>query len=123
MKHFREAQAAPALLDEFKGNVFAVPTAPFWSEELAAIDDKHERLRQEEHLLRVKDKNRANADGHMNEEQQRAWMKDFRAKLISPEEAALWQRGASNGGYHYLGCAKTLALAGRAFAEALIPAR
>ena len=28
------------------------------------------------------------------------------------------ERGASNAGYHYLGCAKTFALMGRAFAEA-----
>ena len=35
-------------------------------------------------------------------------------------EAALWKRGASNAGYHYLGCAKTFALMGHAFAEATL---
>jgi alpha-galactosidase len=30
----------------------------------------------------------------------------------------MWQRGASNAGYHYLGCAKTFALMGKHFAEA-----
>jgi hypothetical protein len=35
-------------------------------------------------------------------------------------EEALWKRGASNGGYHYLGCAKTMALIGKAFAEAVL---
>ena len=40
------------------------------------------------------------------------------AAIISPEEAAKWKRGASNAGYHYLGCAKTFALMGKAFAEA-----
>jgi len=44
-------------------------------------------------------------------------VKQFEAKLISPEEAAMWRRGASNAGYHYLGCAKTFALMGKAFAE------
>ena len=39
-------------------------------------------------------------------------------QLISPAEVALWKRGASNAGYHYLGCAKTFALMGKAFAEA-----
>ena len=29
-------------------------------------------------------------------------------------------RGASNAGYHYLGCAKTFALMGRAFADATL---
>ena len=45
-------------------------------------------------------------------------MKKFEADLITPAEAALWKRGASNAGYHYLGCAKTFALMGKAFAEA-----
>ena len=38
--------------------------------------------------------------------------------IISPAEAAKWTRGASNAGYHYLGCAKTFALMGKAFADA-----
>ena len=38
--------------------------------------------------------------------------------IIRPAEAAKWTRGASNAGYHYLGCAKTFALMGKAFAEA-----
>ena len=38
--------------------------------------------------------------------------------LIPPAEVALWKRGASNAGYHYLGCARTFALMGKNFAEA-----
>ena len=38
--------AAPAALAEFKGNVTAVETAPFWAEELDAIDKKREKVRQ-----------------------------------------------------------------------------
>ena len=30
------------------------------------------------------------------------------------------ERGVSNAGYHYLGCAKTFALIGKAFAEATL---
>jgi len=115
---FREAMTAPALLPEFKGNVTAVPTAPFWSEELAAIDKKHERIRQMRYFLDSKHKDHPNADGKMTEEQKREFMKKFEADLITPAEAAMWQRGASNAGYHYLGCAKTFALMGKAFAEA-----
>ena len=37
MMHFREAQRKPATLDEFKGNVFAVETAPFWDDDLEAL--------------------------------------------------------------------------------------
>ncbi len=83
---FRQAMAAPAAMPEFKGKVVAVETAPFWAEELGAID-----------------------------------VKRAESKPLSPAEDALWERGASNAGYHYLGCAKTFALMGKAFAEALLP--
>ncbi len=115
---FREAMAAPASLPEFKGNVLAVRTAPFWDEKLGAIQDKKEKVRQMAYELKNKGKRSANADGRMTEPQQRAYLKDFEAKLISADEAAMLKRGASNAGYHYLGCAKTFALMGEAFAEA-----
>jgi hypothetical protein len=51
-------------------------------------------------------------------ERQREFLKKYEADLISPDEVAMWKRGASNAGYHYLGCAKTFALMGRGFAEA-----
>lgn len=54
----------------------------------------------------------------MTEAQQRDYVKKYEAEIITPAEAATWNRGASNGGYHYLGCAKTFALIGKAFAEA-----
>jgi len=118
MLAFRRAMAAPAAMPEFKGNVAAVHTAPFWSEELAAIDNKREKVRQMRHFLDSKHKDHANADGRMTEEQKRECVQKFAADLIAPAEVALWQRGASNAGYHYLGCAKTFALMGKAFAEA-----
>jgi hypothetical protein len=120
---FREAMAAPAAWPEFKGNVVAVRTAPFWDEKLGAIQDKKEKVRQMAFELRTKGKRSANADGRMTEAQQKAYLKDYEAKLISPEEAALLKRGASNAGYHYLGCAKTFALMGEAFAEANLQIR
>jgi alpha-galactosidase len=55
----------------------------------------------------------------MTPEQIRDFVKEYRAKRIGPEKEAMWQRGASNAGYHYLGCAKTFALIGQAFAEAI----
>jgi alpha-galactosidase len=115
---FRKAMAAPALLPEFKGNVAAVETAPFWSDELDAIDKKNAKVKQMAYLLRMKGKNSPNKDGLMDEAQQKEALKKFEAELISPAEAAMWKRGASNAGYHYLGCAKTFALMGKAFAEA-----
>ena len=115
---FRAAMAAPAALPEFAGTVRAVPTAPFWAEELAAVDAKRDQVRQMRHFLDAKHRDHANADGRMTDEQKQAYMKQYEAELISPAEVALWNRGASNAGYHYLGCAKTFALMGQAFAEA-----
>ena len=115
---FRKAMAAPSLLPEFKGNVTAVETAPFWSDELDAIDKKREKVRQMSFFLNSKHKDHANADGKMTDEQKKEYLKKFEADLISPAEVALWKRGASNAGYHYLGCAKAFALMGKAFAEA-----
>lgn len=115
---FRKAMAAPATLPEFRGNVIAVETAPFWSEELGAIAEKHEQVRQMSYFLNSQHKDHANADGKMTDQQKQEYLREFEAKLISPAEAALWKRGASNAGYHYLGCAKTFALMGQAFAEA-----
>lgn len=117
---FREAMAAPAALPEFQGTVTAVATAPFWDEKLGAIDAKHAQVRQMGYLLKSKNKNEANADGKMTDREQREYLKQYEAKLISPEEEATWNRGASNAGYHYLGCAKTFALMGQAFAEAAL---
>ena len=120
---FREAMAAPAARAEFQGNVTAVRTAPFWDEKLGAIQDKKDKVRQMAFELKNKGKRSANADGKMTDAQQKAYLKDYEAKLITPEEAAMLKRGASNGGYHYLGCAKTFALMGEAFAEASLRMR
>jgi alpha-galactosidase len=115
---FREAMAAPAAMPEFKGSVVAVQTAPFWSDELGAIDEKRAQVSQMRHLLDSKNPEHANADGKMTDEQKNEYMKKYEADLIPPADLAKWNRGASNAGYHYLGCAKTFALMGKAFAEA-----
>ena len=121
--YFRQAMAAPSAMPEFKGNVIAVETAPFWDRKLGEIDDKHDKLRQMGWMLESKDKNGPNKDGTMTMQQQEAYLKEYRAKLISPVDEAIWKRGASNAGYHYLGCAKTFALMGQAFAETLLTVR
>mgnify|MGYP001579257484 CR=1 FL=1 len=115
---FHKAMTAPSLLPEFKGNVIAVPTAPFWAEELAAIDEKRGKIKAMAATLKNKGKNGPNKDGTMTDAQQKEYLKKYEAEVISPAEAAKWIRGASNAGYHYLGCAKTFALMGKAFAEA-----
>ncbi|MEM6505983.1 MAG: sialate O-acetylesterase [Planctomycetota bacterium] len=114
---FREAMAKPA---KHINRVTAVPTAPYGDQALGQIEMHREKIRQAAYLLRVKDKNHANADGSMDEAEQRAYLAKMQAELIKPEDDARWERGASNAGYHYLGCAKTIAQIGVAFAESLL---
>ena len=108
--------AAPASYPEFKGTVVAVQTAPFWDEPLGLISTKLEHVRSKKMALAKQVK-----DGKLTKERAAEEMKNFEDGLISPKEKALWNRGASNAGFHYLGCAKTFALMGKAFAEALLP--
>jgi alpha-galactosidase len=135
--NLRPAMAAPAAMPEFKGNVAAVQTAPYWDKPLAEIADKLGKLKAVAYLLgkepiewqnissrhpiaySLRDKY-LGKDGKMTKQQQQAFLKEYRAKLITPEEEAMWKRGASNAGYHYLGCGKTMALMGKAFAEAMV---
>ena len=117
---FRQAMSATAELPEFKGNVAAIETSLFWDEELAAIDKKRDQVRQMRRYLRTQHKKHANRDGTMTSQQQNDYVAKYEAELISPEQAATWQRGASNAGYHYLGSAKTFAMIGDAFAAKII---
>lgn len=118
--NFRAAMAAPTRLPEFKGNVAAVRTELYWDKPLEAIADKLGQVRNMSRQLRNKTKGQPNEDGKMTPQQQREYLEQYRAKLITPKEEAAWKRGASNAGYHYLGCAKTMALIGKAFAEAML---
>ena len=112
---FREAMAAPA---GRLPNVAVVRTAEFWSDDLGAIDLKREAVSDFAWRLKTKHRAAANADGSMTDDEQRAAVEAFRAETITPQEQALWDRGASNAAYHYLGSGKTMALIGEAFAEA-----
>jgi len=119
-QNFRDAMAAPAKLAEFEGNVAAVLTELYWDQPLAAIEAKFGQVKNMAGQLRNKAKGSANEDGNMTPAQQKEYVAQYRATLISPKEEAMWKSGASNGGYHYLGCAKTMALIGKAFAEAVL---
>ena len=111
---FHQAQAAPATLPEFKGNVMAVETAPFWDKELS---DTREKIQS---LWPMADK--ALAEELKNHPGQVRDGEAFKNKLIAehlPPEMAKRMNGVSNYGFHYLGAAKIMAPIGKAFAEAL----
>jgi len=121
-QNFRAAMAAPASTPEFRGTVTAVQTAPFWDEPLAVIDAKNGKVKQMSRFLKNKHPKHANHDGKMTPPEQKAYMAKYRAEILGDDEKT-WKRGASNGGYHYLGCGKTMALIGEAFARAIIHMR
>lgn len=113
---FRKAMAAPASYPEFADNVAAIFTGEFWDVPLGEIQNKYDQVAQKRYLL---NRNEVN-EGKMTKDEMESAVKAFEAELISPEEAALYRRGASNAGYHYLGCAKTFALMGNAYAEKML---
>lgn len=118
--NFRAAMAAPARMKGFRGNVVAVPTSPYWDEQLDEIGGRISKVNNMAKMLRTKHKNHPNKDGSMTKQQQRDYVDDYRKQIVSVEETATHARGASNAGYHYLGCAKTMAQIGVAFADALL---
>ena len=111
--YFRQAQAAPAALPEFKGNVRVVETAPFWDDELDALQERMENLNE-----------RLDREFRKNPMLKPAEKDAARAKAIAegftPKELNRYRGGISNGGYHYLGAARIMAPIGKAFAEALL---
>lgn len=118
--NFRAAMAAPASLPEFQGNVTAVATAPFWDARLQAISEKMGKVNHMRRMLRRKNKKHANKDGTMTEKDIKLYLANYRKEVVGEEDEATYRRGASNAAYHYLGCGKTMALIGRAFAQAML---
>jgi alpha-galactosidase len=119
-KGFREAMAAPAALPEFKGNVVAVETAPFWDMKLELIERKFAEVNSFSRALKSKHKDSPNADGKMSPADQKAAVAKKQDELVSEEEAAYRQAARSNSGYHYMGSAITMSQIGKAFAEAML---
>ena len=109
--YFRQAQAAPASLPEFQGNVVAVQTAPYWDDDLDALQQRLEKLNS-------KMDQEARKNPNLSQAKREQACKKARAETFTPEESKRL-KGISNGGYHYLGAAKIMAPIGKAFAEAM----
>ena len=112
-RHFRQAQVAPTVSPEFKGNVIAVPTAPFWDDDL---EELHERMQRTNEKLDREFKKDPKLTRESKDEARKKAIDD----AFKPEELKRLKGGVSNGGYHYLGAAKILAPIGKAFADALL---
>jgi alpha-galactosidase len=115
MRHFRMAMAAPASLPEFKGNVVAVQTAPYWDDDLETLRTRLEALWPKVDAMAAEE---VKKNPKMTGQEFEAFKMKAQAEHFTPEEWKRLQAGASNGGYHYLGAAKIMAPIGKAFAEA-----
>ena len=144
----RKAQAAIADIEEFKGNVIAVPTAPYWDKrmedltqiKLAAQAPETKKGRKKTYAERDpegkwadrraryqawKKEIEANKPGKdASKGEQRKWYVQWRwggdDKIFTPEELEYMEKNSSNAGLHYYGSAKTYSQMGEAFANALI---
>ncbi len=108
---FRQAQAAPAALPEFRGSVVAVPTAPYWDDELAALAARWERLQWQTDEAFKKDPS-------LTPEAKDAARKKAVAESFTPDDLRRL-KGYSHWECHYWGAAKIIAPIGKAFAEAM----
>ncbi|MCX6873256.1 MAG: hypothetical protein NTW21_05530 [Verrucomicrobia bacterium] len=117
MRHLRMAMAAPAALPEFKGNVVAVQTAPYWDDDLETLRTRLEALWPKVDAMAAEE---VKKNPKMTGEEFEAFKLKAQAEHFAPDEWKRLQAGASNGGYHYLGAAKIIAPIGKAFSEAMV---
>ncbi len=108
----RKAQVMPTLLPEFQGNVAAVQTAPFWDDDLDALQQRLEKFN-------ARMDQEAKKDPNLSQAARDEACKKAMAESFTPEELKRL-KAISNGGYHYLGAARILAPIGKAFAEAVV---
>ncbi len=109
--YFRQAQAAPASLPEFMGNFVVVQTAPFWDDELDALQQRIEKFNAK--MEEEAKKNPSVIQAARDEAYKKALAENFTLEELKR------LKGISNGGYHYLGAGKIMAPIGKAFAEAM----
>ncbi|MDE2644035.1 MAG: hypothetical protein OSB55_14980 [Verrucomicrobiota bacterium] len=108
---FRKAMAAPAKLQEFKGNVTAVFTENYWDLQLSELVNRNGKVNAKRREL--------SKDQTLTREQRDKAVANYTGKLFTKRELKILQTGTSNAAYHYLGSAKILAQIGKAFANAL----
>lgn len=109
---FRKAMAAPASMEEFKGNVVAVLTENCWDKQLAELDERWGKVKGKSREL--------SKDASLSKEDRAAALDKFTSELFTPEEMKIRETGISNFGFHYMGSSKIMAQIGRGFAEAML---
>ena len=120
-QNYRDAMAAPASMDEFKGTVKAVLTERFYPMDVAKAEGKQGKIRRQadsEYKAKQKAGEKAPPGGWGR--WKRARTEELMKTGFSAEDKRLLEIGKSNAGFHYLGSAKCYSLSGQAFAEAIM---
>ena len=91
-KEVRDGQRFINTVQEFKGSVKAIETAPLLHPDIVAIKTA----------------------GWLNKD------RDLKQQPITPEEEAMLKRATSNQGYHYYGEGRFFILLGKSFAETML---
>lgn len=119
---FRNAMAAPAATDEFKGNVANVFTSKYWPVELDAVRAKSDGIKagfaakQNE----IKELQKNGGDWKKDQAQLDADVRKKIEEALTKDELFLLDNGISNQGFHYWGSAKFFGQIGKAFAETMV---
>jgi hypothetical protein len=119
---FRNAMAAPAETDEFKGNVMNVFTHKYWPKELDDVRAKEGEIKKEfaDRQNEIKKLQKSGGDWKKLQETLSAEMRAKVEQSLSEDEMFLLDNGISNQGFHYWGSAKFFAQIGKAFSDALV---
>ena len=120
--NFRKGMAAPAEMDEFKGNVVNVFTHKYWPGELDDVRAKEGELKKEfaDRQNEIKKIQKSGGDWKKDQEALNTEMRAKIEKKLTEDELFLLDNGISNQGFHYWGSAKFFAQIGKAFADALV---
>jgi len=111
-QYFRDAMAAPAKLEEFKGNVTAVYTEEYWDAELSALKARDGEIHKQIKKAQKEQNLKGRAVNDLREQ--------LRKKEFNEQELKTMAVGISNAEYHYLGSGKVMVGIGIGFAEAVL---
>jgi len=111
-QNFRDAMAEPAKLPEFQDNVKVVLTEDYWDQQLQALTQRNDNVKQ----AAKKVQNEKQLKGPAAQ----ALVEEMRDAEFSEEELEIMEKGISNQAYHYLGSGKIMAQIGQGFAAALL---
>lgn len=110
--NFREAQIEGTELPRYTGNVLAVPTAEFWDDKLAALQQRQQSFNDQFSKW-------LGSNSRLSESAQKQARDRQLAAAFTPDEIKA-MAGISNYGFHYLGSAKILCSIGQALGQAML---